>query len=127
MSYTRPRFIREDYGAMNRNMMSQYKEHSQNMIDYFDEKIEDRKNYHADVTAQAEEMRTSGANIENFASKTSEEIEAEIQKFISSALEVEGTDKPGFFSQNIKEKRMTQQELDAVNANFNSEIKVLMR
>jgi len=132
MSYTRPKFIREDYGAFNRNMQASFKTSFTEMKDYFDNKIKEREEYVTDVNAQAEEMRTEGTNIEEFATKTQEQIEEEVQKFISSALTVtdkEGRSvddkdfKAGFFSQHIDEKKMSKRKMDEVNASFTNSIK----
>jgi len=134
MSYTRPRFYREDYGAFNKNLQASFTKHHDTMKGYFDEKIKERELYEADINAQAEEMRNSGENIENFASKTKEQIEGEIQKFISSAMTVTdkaGTKmgeegfKKGLFMSGVKEQKWSEAKLDETNANFDAKIKGL--
>ena len=51
MSYTRPRFYREDYGAFNKNLQASFTKHHDTMKGYFDEKIKERELYEADINA----------------------------------------------------------------------------
>jgi hypothetical protein len=98
------------------------------MIDYFDGRIEAEKTWRADVQTQAEEMRTSGKNIKDFASKTSKEIEIEIQDFIKHATAIQDKHgntpsdenfKVGFTGGGVTAKRVN---LDIVNADMNHEV-----
>ena len=57
MSYRHPRFYREDFTGFNRGFQSAFQQQFDNVTDYFDKKIEARKEYEADLHAQADKMR----------------------------------------------------------------------
>ena len=66
MSYRHPRFYREDFTGFNNAMQKSFGEQFKNVTDYFDKKIEARKEYEADLHAQAD---TTGTGCEGLVAR----------------------------------------------------------
>jgi len=122
MSYRHPRFYREDYTGFNRGAQAGFTQAYTEVTAYFDKKIEDRKAYEADLHTQADKMREQLTAAKEAGATFQKSIEDQVQLFLKEGLSAEGTDKPGFFAQNIKENRKSKLDLDAANANFNEKI-----
>ena len=126
MSYRHPRFYREDFTGFNRAMQQSFNTQFTNVMDYYDEKIAERKQYETDLYAQADKMREEAEAAGNIGSKFQEELEAEIQTFLKEGLKVEATGKRGgigLFGSKIEETgKKSKLDLDKANPNFKAEI-----
>ena len=126
MSYRHPRFYREDFTGFNRAMQQSFNKQFTNVMDYYDEKIAERKQYETDLYAQADKMREEAEAAGNIGSKFQEELEAEIQTFLKEGLKVEATGKRGgigLFGSKIQETgKKDKLDLDKANANFKAKI-----
>ena len=56
MSYRHPRFYREDFTGFNRAMQQSFNTQFTSVMDYYDERIAERKQYETDLYAQADKM-----------------------------------------------------------------------
>ena len=125
MSYRHPRFYREDFTGFNNAMQKSFGEQFKNVTDYFDKKIEARKEYEADLHAQADKMREEAEAAGNIGAEFQKELEENIQNFLKEGLKMEATGKKGgigLFGTNLKEFKKSQLDLDKANANFNAQI-----
>ena len=125
MSYRHPRFYREDFTGFNNAMQKSFGEQFKNVTDYFDKKIEARKEYEADLHAQADKMREEAEAAGNIGADFQKELEENIQNFLKEGLKMEATGKKGgigLFGTNVKEFKKSQLDLDKANANFNAQI-----
>ena len=125
MSYRHPRFYREDFTGFNNAMQKSFGEQFKNVTDYFDKKIEARKEYEADLHAQADKMREEAEAAGNIGAEFQQQLETKIQDFLKEGLKMEATGKKGgigLFGTNIKEFKKSQLDLDKANANFNAQI-----
>ena len=123
MSYRHPRFYKEDYTGFNKGASAAFQQSFTDVKGYFDEKIEQRKEYEADLHAQADKMREAAAASGQVGAEFQKKLEENIQNFLKEGMAVDGMDKPGFFFQNVKETgKKDKLDLDKANANFNAEI-----
>ena len=125
MSYRHPRFYREDFTGFNRGFQSAFQQQFDNVTDYFDKKIEARKEYEADLHAQADKMREEAEAAGNIGAEFQQQLETKIQDFLKEGLKMEATGKKGgigLFGTNVKEFKKSQLDLDKANANFNAQI-----
>tara|TARA_Y100000592_G_scaffold48888_1_gene77426 strand:- start:2230 stop:4260 length:2031 start_codon:yes stop_codon:yes gene_type:complete len=123
MSYRHPRFYKEDYTGFNKGASAAFQQSFTDVKGYFDKKIEQRKEYEADLHAQADKMREAAAASGQVGAEFQKKLEENIQNFLKEGMAVDGMDKPGFFFQNVKETgKKDKLDLDKANANFNAEI-----
>ena len=125
MSYRHPRFYREDFTGFNNAMQKSFGEQFKNVTDYFDKKIEARKEYEADLHAQADKMREEAEAAGNIGAEFQQQLETKIQDFLKEGLKMEATGKKGgigLFGTNVKEFKKSKLDLDKANANFNAQI-----
>ena len=125
MSYRHPRFYKEDYTGFNQALQQSFQKSFSDAKSYFDEQIEQRKEYEADLYTQAEKMREEAKAAGNVGADFQKELEENIQNFLKEGLRMEATGKKGgigLFGQNITEYKKDKLDLDKANANFNAEI-----
>ena len=126
MSYRHPRFYREDFTGFNRAMQQSFNTQFTNVMDYYDEKIAERKQYETDLYAQADKMREEAEAAGNIGADFQKKLEEDIQKFLKEGLEVKATGKRGgigLFGSKIEETgKKSKLDLDKANANFKAEI-----
>ena len=95
MSYRHPRFYREDFTGFNNAMQKSFGEQFKNVTDYFDKKIEVRKEYEKDLHAQADKMREEAEAAGNIGAEFQQQLETKIQDFLKEGLKMEATGKKG--------------------------------
>lgn len=125
MSYRHPRFYREDFTGFNNAMQKSFGEQFKNVTDYFDKKIEVRKQYEKDLHAQADKMREEAEAAGNIGADFQKELEENIQNFLKEGLKMEATGKKGgigLFGGNVTEYKKDKLDLEKANANFNAQI-----
>ena len=126
MSYRHPRFYREDFTGFNRAMQQSFNTQFTSVMDYYDERIAERKQYETDLYAQADKMREEAEAAGNIGADFQKKLEEDIQKFLNEGLKVEATGKRGgigLFGSKIKETgKKSKLDLDKASANFKAEI-----
>jgi len=138
MSYTNPKFYKEDYLAFSKSLTKGFDTHYGNAMDYYDDKIKAREEYETDLYAQADKMREEATAAENLSTEMQEKLEADIQKFLKEGLDVtdskgrklseggedwgKGGGLKGFGGAGLKEHKKTQMDMDEANASFNAEV-----
>ena len=125
MSYRHPRFYKEDYSGFNQGLQQSFQKSFSEAKGYFDEKIEQRKEYEADLHRQAEKMREEAEASGKIGAEFQKELEENIQNFLKEGLRMEATGKKGgigLFGQNLTEYKKDKLDMDKANANFNAEI-----
>ena len=125
MSYRHPRFYREDFTGFNNAMQKSFGEQFKNVTDYFDKKIEVRKEYEKDLHAQADKMREEAEAAGNIGAEFQQQLETKIQDFLKEGLKMEATGKKGgigLFGGNVTEYKKDKLDLEKANANFNAQI-----
>lgn len=126
MSYRNPRFYQEDYGAFGDAFTKSFDKEFGNVMEYYDQQAQARKEYETDLYAQADKMREDAKAAGATAADLKGKIEGQVQAFLKEGLEVglkDGAKGRGFLNMNVVETgKKNKLQLDEANASFNAEI-----